>query len=304
MIHHEAQVIHLAAEDDNFYSLTFEEIDVFDVQKATEEEAKQLLLDQQIDGFITKDGNLLVASSGLNQTITRSVLDQIKQMIALGKPFENYRFDIDYTKNISQEVNVISIIFYASLGMFALYSAFSGIEITQINETTARLDISSMKKHTMIFSSVIIGLLLNFLSNVLLIFYLEYILKLQIFTRPGYSIALILTSNVLGLCIGVLLGMIRKISEQVKVLITIILTLLLAFFAGMMSPNILNTIEQRAPLIRKLNPVSIVSDNLMRINLLENSYSFVPGLLTLVGEIIVLLMIIFLLSRRKNYDSF
>src|SRR5690625_1392812 len=66
-----------------------EEVEILEVTETTESQALTLMEGDELSGFITEDNELLVTSSGLDQTILESVLNEITQMYESGRSEEH-----------------------------------------------------------------------------------------------------------------------------------------------------------------------------------------------------------------------
>lgn len=71
----------------------------------------------------------------------------------------------------------------------------------------------------------------------------------------------------------------------------------------MMGPWIKVMIDKHVPFLSRVNPISIMSNNLYRINFLGSTKSLGEGVIILIGYCIMLLFASYLFLRRKSYDS-
>lgn len=300
--------INVGVTNDNYFLSVLEDIEILNVIEVEESEVGDKLESEEIDGFIKSDLNVIVAKSGLSQTVIKGIADQIIQTLSLGQSIENIDFNVNYISGKTQETKGILVIFYSLIAMVSTYGVFPGIETVNLSQANlsnigARINITPIKKSTLLMSGMVVGLLINIGSNILLLIYLQYILKLELFTNFWYSIIFILLGNIFGISLGLLIGSSNKKSPGVKTMISIVFTLFLSFLAGLMSPDIKVLIDQKAPIISKLNPISILTNSLYRINLLENTNNLTGGMVLLVTYSLILLSISFLFLRRSQYDS-
>lgn len=284
---------------------TIEELNIVDIP---EKNLEKSLESQEIDGYIKDDLSLVVDKSGLNQTIIKSILDQIKQTIALNEPLEKLDFQVNYIEGKGQEANGILVIFYALIAMVSTYGVFAGIETVILSQANlsnlgARINITPIKKSTLLASGIIVGLTINLLSNILLFIFLQYVLKLELFSNFIYSIIFIILGNLFGISLGIFIGASNKRSPGTKTMISIMLTLMLSFLSGLMSPDIKVLIDKNLPFLSRLNPIAIVSNSLYRINLLGNTRNLTEGIFYLLLYSIILMASSYVILRRKQYDS-
>lgn len=304
----ELERINVGIEENNPVAAVLEEIEIVRVIKVEETEVESSLKSEEIDGFIKSDLNIIVDKDGLNQTVIKGISEQILQTMSLGESLERVDFSVDYLSSKKQEANGILIIFYSLIAMVTTYGVFAGIEAVNLSQANqsylgARINITPIKKSTLLISGMIVGLLFNIASNILLLFFLQYVLKLELFTNLAYSSIFILLGNLFGICLGLFIGSSNKKSPGIKVMISIILTLSLSFLSGMMSPDIKIAIDKSWPLVSKLNPISIITNSLYRINLLGNTSDLGLGIILLLFYSTILLGISYLFLRRRQYDS-
>ena len=137
----------------------------------------------------------------------------------------------------------------------------------------------------------------------MLLLFIKFILKLDLVTDYPRTLAILLSSNLVGISLGLFIGASNNANEGIKSGIAISSTLLMAFLAGMMSTDIKILVEGSAPLLGLLNPVNIVTTQMYRINYLDITASFTSGILTLLGMATLFLVLAQLFLRRKTYDS-
>lgn len=300
--------INVGIEKGNPIEYVLETVDIVNVIKISQDEVEESLKDKEIDGFIDKDLNILVNSSGINQTIIKEIVEQTKQMNALNKPIENYEFTVDYIEGKDQKSNGLLIIFYSLIAMVSTYGVFAGIEtvvLVQANLTNigARINLTPLKKKNFLLAGVIVALGFNLMSNGALLLFLKFALKMDLFTELKYSLIFIVLGNLFGVALGIFIGASNKQSPSTKTMISIGITLFLSFLSGMMSTDIKNILDKHVPILGKINPIAIVSNNLYRINLLENTKGVGMGIFMLALYSVVLIMASYVFLRRRNYDS-
>ncbi len=308
IINEEFKGVTIGIEKENAIISALEEINIVKVMEITGGDAPLALEDGQIDGFISRDLDILVASSGINQSIIKEIVEQIKQMNYLGLPIENYNFEVNYIRPMGQEANPMLIIFYSLIGMMSTYGVFVGIVTVSLaqgnlSDIGARLNMTPLRKESFLLAGTMVALTLNLISNALLLIFIEFILKINLFTEIKYSILLIILGNLFGISLGIFIGASNKQSFGVKSMISIVITLFLSFLSGMMSPGIKIKLDNITPLFGKLNPISILTNNLYKINLLGNTQG-VWGALSILGVYsITLLLLSYVFLRGRSYDS-
>lgn len=304
----EIRAINVGINEDNQISYILQSIDILNVVEISDDDIETKLASKEIDGYIENDLNLVVDRSGLNQTIIKKVLDQVKQTTAVDEPVGNLDFGIDYLAKKNQDANSILVAFYSLIAMVSTYGVFPGIEsaiVSQANLTNigARINLTPIKKSTLIISGVMVGLSINIFSNILLLMFMKFVLKLDLLRNIPYSVIFILLGNLFGISLGIFIGVSNKMSSGVKVMISIVTTLVLSFLSGMMSPDIKILIEKNIPILSKINPIAIITNNLYRINLLDNTSNLSGDILILISYVFILMSGSYLFLRRRQYDS-
>lgn len=150
MINMKLEDIDVGIEDGNKISYILEETDLLKIHKISRDEIKEKLDNGEIDGFIDNDLNITVKESGINQTIIREIVEQIKQMEKLNRPIENYDFNVNYVLDRNQKANSMIIIFYSLIAMFSTYGVFTGIETVSfiqanLSNIGARINVTPLK---------------------------------------------------------------------------------------------------------------------------------------------------------------
>ncbi len=300
--------INIGIEKDNPIVPVFKSIDMVNIKEVSKTKADEKLEKGLIDGFIDKDLNIMVRNSGINQTVIKEIVEQMKQMSSLNQPMESYDFTVDYIIGEKQEANGILVIFYSMIAMVSAYSVFAGIETVSfaqgnLTNVGARLNITPLKKRDFLISGTIVALILNLLSNGILLLFMRFVLKMDLFTEIKYSLIFIVLGNLFGVSLGIFIGASNKQSVGVKTMISIAATLFLSFLSGLMSPDIKIMLDKNVPILGKINPIAIISNNLYRVNLLENTRDVGMGMLILVTYSIILIFASYMFLKERDYDS-
>lgn len=285
-----------------------EEVDILNVEKISNTEAEKKLNDEEIHAYIDKNLNILVKKSGIEQTIVREIVEQIRQIGKLNRPIERYDFTKNYVSGKNQRGDSIIIAFYSLFAMVSTYGLFVGIEsITAIQANLSkigtRINMTPLKKENFLLSGAIVSLLLNLFANCLLFMFIEFVLKIHIFTDLKYSALLIVMGNLFGVALGIFIGASNRRDANIKRIIGIIVTLSLSFLSGMMGSWIKVMLDRYVPIVARINPIAIITNSLYRINLLESTKNVGEGIFLLGLYSIILLSISYVFLRRQSYDS-
>ncbi len=288
------------------------EIDILEVKEYSPEEAEQAMRDKEISAYITNDMTVQVIGSGVGQTTTQNIITGFKRFFYIfengGNP-ETIDFEKEYFKVREQSASPYILMFYTLIGMVSFYGYFGGLQVLEsfqanVSELGKRMSVSPIKKGGYILNGLLVMILLNLLSNFLLVAFIRYGLKIELFKDYLASFGLILAGNLVGITMGVWTGSNSKLTPPIRMAVGIGVPLVLSSLAGMASPNIKTMIMRHAPLLDQLNPISIITSGLYRINLLGNQNYYGRGILILLGVSAVFVLLSLQSLRRKRYDSF
>lgn len=289
-----------------------EQTKAFNIIDVEEDEAEQALKDKKIIAYIHEDMNMTVSQSGTGQTVIQNVLRMMKQTTYLFKNGGNpaqVNFGAKYIEEHKQQHSAYTLIFYSLLAMVSFYGIFGGIMVMEnfqanTSEIAKRMVVSPIHKGRFILINMTVIFILNVLSNTLLILFINYVLGIELFTDFAYSYILVLCGNLWGISFGVLIGCIGRLSSGMRTAIGVVIPLLLSSFAGMMSPDIKLMVMDKLPLLNLLNPATIITDGLYRVNLLDNHAAFWQGAAIILGMSFLFYLVSLNSLRRKSYDTF
>lgn len=288
-------------------------------------EAKQMLSQKEIVGIIEEDNevHLSVNENGLEATFLQSILDQyVQTMYVIGnadtddmseilKIVANLQSDVDFIqeKSISTaDMNPYTDYFYALIAMACLYACFSGLTCAK----QMKADISSLGmrkclvpagRMKMIVGDMLGCYVIQCISNVLLIFYLQYVLGIELGNKPLFILLTAFMGSLIGLTLGIFIGSIPRVSEGVKTGISLLVSMLSCFLSGLMVGGIRWQIELTAPIINRLNPAAVLSDAFYALNVYDTYERFIGNLLILFIMSAVLCGLSFFMVRRECYEQ-
>ena len=222
----------------------------------TKEDAKAALLDSKIAGYVIEDTSLElhVNGKGINQTITKELLDQyVQTMSAVNRIVsdnpaaaqnigEILSKDITYVKEAASDTNApndMLIYYYALIAMSCLYGAFLGlreVNFVQANQSPqgARQHVAPVHKLKVFASSLCAVTLIQFFSILLLLGYLAVVPQVDFGDQLGYMILAAFAGCMMGVAFGAFIGAISKKKEGIKIAILITSSMTMSFLAGLM----------------------------------------------------------------------
>lgn len=300
---------------------------VFETKYVNDEtQAEKLLSDKTIDGYLKiKDDKptVVVQGSGINQTIIKTAIDQTLEMnnavtsaimhnpnLLHNKILDKISNSGDYMNDITNKSSDRTVLyFYTLIGMACLYSGFFGIVAVNQNEANlsklgSRLCVSPTKRSTTLMASLMAGLAVSYIGQLLLYVFLAYILKIN-FGQNGWAILLIMLFGCLaGVMLGMLVSACNKKGENFKTGLLLGVTMFFSFLAGMMGTrSIKYLIDVNMPVLAYINPVNLISDALFSTYYFGLSGRYWTDLIALIGFIVVSVLLSWIFLRKRKYAS-
>jgi len=299
---------------------------LFTITRASNnDEALQLLKDNKIDGIIysSETPTIIVAGDGLNQSIIKSFIEQYLQhayifkQIAMSHPEELTNSinlmsqDINFNKEISfsnSKMDSLSQYFYALIAMTCLYGSLTGLNNViamqaNLSALGARREVSPAHKLVVILGEFCASVLVNFMSALLLFFYLIVILKIDFGSKIGLILLTSLAGSVIGVSSGTFLGSVGKWSNKTKESVMMAFTMMCCFLSGLMYNGMKNIIEQTCPIVNRINPAALITDCLYSLNMYNTYDRFISDIVIMSIMALLLCFGSFLLLRRNKYAS-
>lgn len=311
---------------------------LFETRYTTEEEAKKLLEDEEIVGYmklVNDEPKLTFTTSGINETIFKYVSEEIAQTSNIIKNLAeeeikkemiagNYNIDyesiynrvIELTEEDNVRLNNVSnsnlsytmIEFYTLIAMACLYGGILGA--VAINQNLAnmtnqgkRVSVSPTSKGKIILSSVLASYITQLVGVAFLFLYTIFVLKVDYGNKLGLDIALAMAGSLAGLSLGVAVATTIKSNDNVKTGIIIAITMLGCFLSGMMGITMKYIIDKNIPIINKLNPASMITDGFYSLYYYDTLDRYIFDIGSLLIFAFVLIAISYISLRRQKYDS-
>lgn len=302
---------------------------LFNIKYTSEEDAKKLLEDDKIVGYLYLENNepkLVFNTNGINQTVFKYVTEEIMETSDIIKNIAENEMkkgnNIDYekiysmTQNIKTNIKDISlknldytmIEFYTLIAMTCLYGGM--LSMTVINQTLAnmsnkgkRVSVAPTKKSIVILSSLLASYVVQLIGLALLFIYTIFVLKVDYGNNIPLIILLSCVGSLSGLSMGLCIGSVFKKSEGTKVGIFIAITMLWCFLSGMMGVTLKYVIDKNVPVINMINPASIITDGFYSLYYYTSLNRYWFDIVSLLIFAFLLLIISFIGLRRQKYDS-
>lgn len=312
---------------------------LFNTKYVTEEEAKKLLEQEEITGYVMAKGDkikVVVTTSGINETILKSVVDEIQQTSKLvsasaekemADEMASGNINIDYEKIYADVIEKVTnqekvkirdissdnlsytmIEFYTLIAMACLYGGIIGMvamnqNIPNMTNIGKRVGVSPVSKIKLVLGSVLAGYITQLIGILLLFLFTIFVLKVDYGDRLGFIALLAMAGCLAGLSIGIAIGTLLKVSENAKVGIVISVTMAGCFLSGMMGITMKYIIDTNVPILNKINPASMITDGFYSLYYYETLDRYFFNLASLLIFSAVMICLSFTKLRRQTYDS-
>jgi len=332
---------------DDFYKEIFETLSsgdkkLFNVNYVSLEEAKDKLLEKEISGYIIYLDNpkLVVANSGINETVIRNVLEEIEdtkdiinnlvQLKVQEEILKNpevlnymesltariYEEAVNELNNVQVNVKDISksnlsytmIEYYTLIAMTCLYGGLLGMTainkcLPNMSSNGKRVSIAPTKKSTMIVSSVLASYIVQLIGLSLLFLFTIFVIKVDYGRNLGLVVLLACVGSLAGLLLGVMIASVIKAHENLKLGIIISVTMLGCFLSGMMGITMKYLVDTKMPIVNKLNPASMITDGFYALYYYETTERYFFNIFSLLLVAGILFFISYMFLRRQKYDN-
>ena len=302
---------------------------IFDVTYTDLENAKKLLEEEKITGYLTLTGtgvNITVTSSGTEETILRYVTEEIESekeiiysFLTSEKEEGNNNFAEEINKimaNTDAKINNISnknlgytmIEYYTLIAMAALYGGTISMNATNyklanMNPVGKRTAISPVSKRKMILGSLLASYIVQLIGLSLLFIFTIFVMKVDYGNNLPLVILLGLVGSLAGLSLGIMISSLFKTNENNKDGILISVTMFWCFLSGMMGITMKYVIDKYVPILNKINPASMMTDGLYALYYYETKERYFFDIISLLVFSFIMIIISYRSLRRQKYDS-
>ena len=311
---------------------------LYNTEYVDEAEAKKLLEDDKISGYLKvegKDAKVVVSTNGINQTIIKYTMDEILQTReiiekSIGKEvmeqMASGNMNVDYEKiyndaialSLSQEVNIKDISrsnlsytmieFYTLIAMACMYGGLLGMvainnNLPNMTSIGKRVGVSPVSKIKLVLSSVLAGYITQIIGIALLFAYTIFVLKVDYGNNLPLIILLALSGCLAGLSMGTAIGTLLKTGENTKTGMVIGVTMLGSFLSGMMGITMKYIVDTHVPLVNKINPVAMITDGFYSLYYYDTLNRYFFNVVSLFIFSLIMISLSFISLRRQTYDN-
>lgn len=310
---------------------------LFDTKYTTEEEAKQLLQDGEITGYMKLEEDkpkVTFQSSGINETILKQVTEEITQTTEIVSNLAeteiqkemtagNYR--VDYEKiykevlemaqkqeakieNVSRNhLSYTMIEFYTLIAMTCLYGGILGMvainqNLANMSHNGKRVSVAPITKGKVVLSSVLASYIVQLIGLALLFVYTVFVLKVDYGTNLPLILLLGAVGSLAGLSMGVTIGALLKTNETVKTGIVISVTMLGCFLSGMMGITMKYIVDKNLPIVNQINPASMITDGFYALYYYDTFDRYFFNIASLLAFAIIMIALSYASLRKQKFE--
>ena len=310
--HFKAMLDYLSGEDQN----------LLDVRYTDEDTALNLLEDGEISGvfYIDETPGLTVSGEGAEPTVLAAVLNSYIGAEAAAKDIVSdvsemtpqIASSLSENKSYVQSVDLNATVnslwrenFYALIAMTCLYGGFFGLTSAAElkageSPTGERLAVSPVPKSRLILADCIAMTVLEFAITVVLLLYLNYVLKVDLGSNLPYMLLSCLCGSFCGVMLGMLAGVALNISASAKEALLVGISLGVCFLSGLMYPSMRLLVERNAPFFNRINPAALISDSLYSLDAYGARERYFTDIASLVIIGVIFTTISVLILRRSR----
>ncbi|MBQ8923032.1 MAG: ABC transporter permease [Oscillospiraceae bacterium] len=295
------------------------------VQYVSAEEADDLLREGEVSGILTADGrlSLTVTEEGLAQTVLRSFAGQYntnRSVItdsaaenpqAVQQVIESLRAELSPVKDVPlTKGNTDYMVQYFTnlLAMVAMYGSLTGLHITiqnqgNLSKLGARKCCSPTPKSVSICACLTGSAIMQTICMVISVSFLSFILKIRFGGNPALIYLTAILGGLLGVAFGFCIGSIGRFQTGTKTGICFGVSMFCCFCSGLMVGNMKSVVARYAPWFNRINPAALITDSLYYLNIDSDYQRYAVAVISMAVLSAVLILLGFILTRRKKYAS-
>ncbi len=289
------------------------------------DEALEALQSGQVSGILTggKNPSLQVAESGMSQTILSMILQQYEAAqklirdTARDHPLRLLFLIINLSADPGEILQEVSLggqpggamldYYFALIAMTCLFGCYIGQKLgiqgaANASPLAARRAVSPQKKLLSVLTDMFTGFSIQFACVMVLLLFLQTVLRIPVLTHPGGTILVAAFGTLLSVSYGILMGTLNLREGQEGLLMTAV-PLILCFLSGLMLGNMKQVIEDKVPLLNRINPAALISDAFYYLNVYSDPAGFRVRILILGAWSAGMTILAFVLLRRSRYES-
>lgn len=323
-------------EKDIIFTQVLEDVSMFDGEYKKDvlfsatytdlDEAKELLNENKISGYIYHDGTLhmVVIDNGYEQTIMKAFLDlfiqrqasfaailpnidmeKIDELIALSSEEKNFLKELGLNNG---DPNLTVIFFYTALAMSCLYGAMAGsdnvIKIqADLSPMATKMNVVPLPKMKAFLAYTAATATSQIFNILVLLAYCMFVLGVDFGNDYYHIIFTCIVGSITGITLGTFISAVFKLSEGIKTGIITGFTMICSYLAGMMDVSMKYTMQEKYPVLDKLNPVSLITDAFYALYYYDTFGRYWFNIYILIIMSLVLFAGTIMVLRRHKYEA-
>lgn len=281
---------------------------LFSTQYVTEEEAKELLQEEKIVGYmlLEEKPKIVIQENGIDETIFKYVTEEIIQNTEMNQSFRIPEPRIINTSNSNLSYTMIE--FYTLIAMACLYGGILGMvaihqNLANMSSKGKRVSVAPIKKGKMLLSSTLAAYVTQLIGLAILFVYTIFVLKVDYGSNNFLVILLAIVGSLAGLSMGLAIGTVLKINETTKTGIVVSVTMLGCFLSGMMGITMKYIVDKNIPILNKINPASMITDGFYSLYYYDTLDRYYFNLVSLLVFAIIMMVISCTSLRKQKFES-
>ena len=289
-----------------------------------DETAKEMLYNGEIGGYyiVSASPVLVINESGNKQAVMKSFLDRYEQKeTALIDILDQWSGEADYSDILKEKsgeyfidlpvtrnsISSIVMYYYVLVSMACMYSVMPGINLTANilpNQTpvAARNGLGGISKFKLFYTGLLSTFVVQNINILVLLAYVKIVLSVDLGNEIAYTFLICMLGNVIGICLGVIIGGIVKGKKSTKSLLGIGIVMLGSMLGGMINLDIKYLIQNEYPVIAKINPINALIDCFYSLYYNGSSSKLSLALFRLFIWCVGMFVIIGIMLRRNQYE--
>lgn len=307
---------------------SMEDNNLLNVRCENESEALTMLESGDIDGIIYDDllePSLTVRTgSSMNASILKAFLDRYRfnakivadvsaadpaKLPALIDAMQQETAECLELRNLSQgNMNPYTAYFYNLLAMACMFVSMVGMLVSinqqaNLSAVGARRSVAPASRFVQTFAGLAAALIIFFLGIALATAYLFFVLRIDFGIAYPEALAVNFVGVLFGVSMGFFVGSIGRMTEGVKTAVLLAVSLGTGFLSGLMMGDMPMIVEDKCPLLNRINPSRLISDSYYAINSYGWNGRVQRNLIVLTVMALALSTGGCLLTRKQNFKS-
>lgn len=296
---------------------------VIDATYADKEEAQKLLNKEEVKViiYVGETPRMEVLGDSYDATVIKIVLEEYEKVnkvvldvgeknpLAIQSAIDNLTSNVkQFTSMTTSDGNqdMYTNFFYAVFAMSCLFAALNAndkIHKLQANSSPLgmRRCLSPNSKMVTVVAEFVAMLIVNFSIELITLAYMT-LLGVDFGDKYLLISVVLLFGSAIGISIGVLIGAAIKDKNKAEG-ICVCVTLFLSVLADLMVGGIKYAIEQKMPIINRINPAALIVDSFYALNIYDTYDRYIRNMATLGIMSVILVAIAFMKLRRNKYAS-